>query len=231
MNAPAPLAHSSKTKLLDAALNVIRSKGYNATTLDDICAAAGVTKGSFFHHFSGKEDLALSAVKHWNDMTSGLFASKTDTSSVLQMPEVDTRLLALITDDIRDQLVADLQATGFEVLPEAAVVASAQYQKIVQMAGISNFSKFANLHGDVMLVGAGQLKPYLPYSAEAGKFAVPQKNLIKGWVTGMLITSSTAGGPTSTSTGGIYELPALEVALKISPPTVGRMNVATVSLR
>ena len=161
--------------------------------------------------------------------TSGLFASKTDTSSVLQMPDVDTRLLALIADDIRDQLVADLQASGFELVPEAAVVASAPYQKIVQMAGISNFSKFANLHGDIMLVGAGQLKPYLPYSAEAGKFAVPQKNLIKGWVTGLLVSSSTEGGPTSTSTGGIYELPALEVALakELNAHVVKAMYVVT----
>jgi len=33
----------AKTKLLDAALSVIRAKGYTATTVDDICQAAGVT--------------------------------------------------------------------------------------------------------------------------------------------------------------------------------------------
>ena len=35
--------HESKTKLLDAALHVIRAKGYAATTIDDICHKAGVT--------------------------------------------------------------------------------------------------------------------------------------------------------------------------------------------
>jgi TetR/AcrR family transcriptional repressor of nem operon len=34
----------SKTKFLDAALRVIRAKGYEATTLDDVCEAAGLTK-------------------------------------------------------------------------------------------------------------------------------------------------------------------------------------------
>ena len=72
MNAQA--LHSSKTKLLDAALTVIRTKGYSATTVDDICHSAGVTKGSFFHHFKSKDELALAAAEHFSDMADGLFA-------------------------------------------------------------------------------------------------------------------------------------------------------------
>jgi TetR/AcrR family transcriptional repressor of nem operon len=67
--------HESKTKLLDAALHVIRAKGYAATTVDDICHQAGVTKGSFFHHFKSKDELALGAAAYWGTMTNGLFAA------------------------------------------------------------------------------------------------------------------------------------------------------------
>ncbi len=56
-------------------LKVVRTKGYTATRIDDICAEAGLTKGSFFHHFKSKEDLALAAVAHWDASTSGLFAA------------------------------------------------------------------------------------------------------------------------------------------------------------
>lgn len=63
----------SKTKLLNAALLVIRAKGYTATRIEDICAEADVTKGSFFHHFKSKDDLALAAVAHWDEVTGGLF--------------------------------------------------------------------------------------------------------------------------------------------------------------
>jgi TetR/AcrR family transcriptional repressor of nem operon len=71
-----PVAHhDAKTKLLDAALHVIRTRGYAATTVETICSEAGVTKGSFFHHFKSKDDLALNATTHWEAMTEGFFAT------------------------------------------------------------------------------------------------------------------------------------------------------------
>ena len=66
---------STRTKILDAALHVLRAKGYSATTVDDICRHAGVTKGGFFHYFKGKEDLALAAAEHFGAMAASLFAT------------------------------------------------------------------------------------------------------------------------------------------------------------
>ena len=66
---------SARDKLLEAALTVIRQKGYAATTVDDLCAAAGVTKGAFFHHFASKEELGAAAAHYWSEMTGALFAS------------------------------------------------------------------------------------------------------------------------------------------------------------
>lgn len=63
----------SRQKIIDSALNVIREKGYEATTVDELCAAAGVTKGAFFHHFKSKEDLAVSAADYWSVMTGEFF--------------------------------------------------------------------------------------------------------------------------------------------------------------
>ena len=66
--------HQSKTRILDAAVQVIRAKGYSAMTIDDVCLAAGLTKGSFFHHFKNKEELALAAAGHFAAMADSLFA-------------------------------------------------------------------------------------------------------------------------------------------------------------
>jgi len=68
-----PVQHASKTRILDAALHVFRSKGYAGSTIDDICHEARLTKGSFFHHFSGKDDLALAAAAHFSDGADKLF--------------------------------------------------------------------------------------------------------------------------------------------------------------
>jgi TetR/AcrR family transcriptional repressor of nem operon len=65
----------ARQKLLDAAMAVIREKGYVATTVDELCARAGVAKGSFFHHFPDKEALAVAAANYWSETTSALFAS------------------------------------------------------------------------------------------------------------------------------------------------------------
>ncbi len=66
-------ATATRTKLLDAARDVIRAKGYAATTVDDICSEAGVTKGGFFHHFASKEQLAKAALEQFGAMASQLF--------------------------------------------------------------------------------------------------------------------------------------------------------------
>lgn len=55
----------TKQKLLDSGIKLMRVNGYNATTVDDICAEAGVTKGGFFHYFKSKEDLAKAAVERF----------------------------------------------------------------------------------------------------------------------------------------------------------------------
>ena len=71
---PAGASADTRNKLLDAANDLIRLKGYAATTVDDLCRAAGLTKGSFFHHFSNKEALGVAAAHHFGDNAAALFA-------------------------------------------------------------------------------------------------------------------------------------------------------------
>jgi TetR/AcrR family transcriptional regulator, transcriptional repressor for nem operon len=65
---------TAREKILDAAFKLVRTRGFAATTVDDLCAAAGVTKGAFFHHFDSKEAMGVAVAEHWSNVTSALFA-------------------------------------------------------------------------------------------------------------------------------------------------------------
>jgi TetR/AcrR family transcriptional repressor of nem operon len=71
--AKADAADASRQKLLVAADHVIRSKGFSAARVEDICAAAGLTKGAFFHHFESKEACAIAAAAHFAARADALF--------------------------------------------------------------------------------------------------------------------------------------------------------------
>ena len=58
-----PERGDARTRLLEAARDEIRRRGFSATTVDELCRAAGVTKGAFFHHFDSKEALGVAAAK------------------------------------------------------------------------------------------------------------------------------------------------------------------------
>ena len=66
---------SARDKLLEAAVRLVRTQGFSATGVEQLCAEAGVTKGAFFHHFASKEQLGIAAAQYWSTSTSEFFAS------------------------------------------------------------------------------------------------------------------------------------------------------------
>lgn len=57
---------ATRQNLIAVATDLIRRNGYMATTVDEICARAGVTKGAFFHHFETKDRLAEACLEQWD---------------------------------------------------------------------------------------------------------------------------------------------------------------------
>jgi len=62
MNAP-----DTRTLLLETALDLIWNSNYNSVGVNEICKQAGVTKGSFYHHFESKAQLFCEATNHYWD--------------------------------------------------------------------------------------------------------------------------------------------------------------------
>lgn len=52
-------AMETRKKIYDTAVNLLSEKGYDNTTVDDICNASGVAKGSFYHYFKKKSDIIV----------------------------------------------------------------------------------------------------------------------------------------------------------------------------
>lgn len=59
----APSTVDTKQKLIDTALELLWKNSYGSVSVDDICKASNVKKGSFYHFFPSKMDLALAAME------------------------------------------------------------------------------------------------------------------------------------------------------------------------
>jgi len=162
----------ARSKLLDAALTVIRTKGYSATTVDELCAAAGVTKGAFFHHFKSKDELAVAAADHWSQITGALFAAAPyhDHARPLDrvLGYVDFRK-ALLQGDVPEFtcLVGTMVQEAYETVPAIrdacdrsisghAATLEADIQAIIDSRGLSPdwTAKSLALHTQAVLQGA-----------------------------------------------------------------------------
>jgi TetR/AcrR family transcriptional regulator, transcriptional repressor for nem operon len=63
----------TRDRLITAAIALIFSRGYANVGVQELCEAAGVKKGSFYHFFPSKRDLALAALeRHWRTYRAGI---------------------------------------------------------------------------------------------------------------------------------------------------------------
>lgn len=65
----------TKARLLNAAQALMLAKGFAATTVDDICGKAQLTKGSFFHYFRSKDELGKQLLERFCAQGERLHAS------------------------------------------------------------------------------------------------------------------------------------------------------------
>ncbi len=98
--APAPPRLTAKTKLIEAAFGLVRRQGWSATSVDQLCAAAGVTKGAFFHHFPSKEALGVAAATAWTE------SAKTRIFDVIEARKIADPLAKLLAHiDFRGAMI------------------------------------------------------------------------------------------------------------------------------
>jgi TetR/AcrR family transcriptional regulator, transcriptional repressor for nem operon len=66
--------------------------GYAKTTIDDVIAAAGVTKGSFYFHFSSKEELGYAVIENASNFILGSMRESLDRQDLGPQERIETML-------------------------------------------------------------------------------------------------------------------------------------------
>jgi AcrR family transcriptional regulator len=104
-------------ELLEAALVVFSERGYHDASLDDVAAAAGVTKGAIYHYFDTKAELLLHAIEHHQSRGYEQLETSLPDSSAPATVRVRALLRKAFTsnDDANRAILVMLQAAAREV--------------------------------------------------------------------------------------------------------------------
>ena len=82
----------TRARLVEAALHLFSTSGYEHATVDDISQAAGYSKGAYYFHFSTKDDILLELLRIWAEGRNAVLAA--EASDGARSPESIERMLA-----------------------------------------------------------------------------------------------------------------------------------------
>jgi len=95
----------TRTRILNIAQEAVLAKGFGATSIEEIVAAAEITKGGFFYHFSDKNALALALIQRYIQVEDQILddlerRARQLTDDPLQMYLVSLKLLEELLHDM-----------------------------------------------------------------------------------------------------------------------------------
>ena len=148
-------SEETRATILDAAVRRFSISGYDAASVDDICAEAGVSKGAFYHHFPTKQSIFLALMQGWLttiDLGMGAVRAETVPETLIQMTDLLPGIFAAAEDRLPMFLEFWLQASRDETVWKAVIAPYRHYQE-----------HFAKLIDDG--ITEGSLKPTDPQVA------------------------------------------------------------------
>ena len=122
-----------KTDWLDLGLAVLAKDGPSAIRIDTLCAKAKRTKGSFYHHFSGRDDFVAALMVYWEQKLTQAVIDETETST-----DTVAKLIALngITADLDMGIEAALRRWAGTDANVAAAVAAVDKRRVDYVASL-----------------------------------------------------------------------------------------------
>jgi AcrR family transcriptional regulator len=125
-------SEETRTKIMAAAVKLFSTRGFSAAAVDDICKAAGISKGAFYHHFESKQALFLALLDSWlQAVDNAIEASqdKTAPETFTQMTEAFPYIFESAGEALPMFLEFWLQASRDKKIWEASVAPYRRYHK------------------------------------------------------------------------------------------------------
>ncbi len=125
-------SEETRSKIIESAIKLFSSRGFNAASVDDICSDAGISKGAFYHHFESKQALFLALLDGWlQTIDNAVEASKDKTApeTFMQMTEAFPYIFASAGNHLPMFMEFWLQASRDEKIWQAAIAPYRRYQK------------------------------------------------------------------------------------------------------
>jgi AcrR family transcriptional regulator len=126
-----PRSKETKAQILSTAYQLFSQSGYDATSVADICQAAGVSKGAFYYHFPTKQAVFLELLEYWLvELDLALKRSSQDTQSVPEAIErmAGTAAILLQSEKANLSIILEFWRQAYRD-PAIWQIASAPYQR------------------------------------------------------------------------------------------------------
>ena len=125
-------SEETQARILEAAVKQFSVSGYNKASVDSICAAAGISKGAFYHHFKTKQDVFLALLDGWlQTFDQAIEASKDRPvpETFQMMTESSPYFFQSASDNLPMFLEFLLQASRDETVWQASIAPYRRYHK------------------------------------------------------------------------------------------------------
>jgi AcrR family transcriptional regulator len=125
-------SEETRARILEASIKLFSNRGYNAASVDEICAEAGVSKGAFYHHFESKQALFLALLDGWLKTIDNAIESakdKTVPETFMQITEAFPYIFESAGDHLPMFLEFSLQASRDDEIWQASIAPYRRYHK------------------------------------------------------------------------------------------------------
>ena len=167
-------SEATRSHIIQAAVSLFARYGYNPTGVAEICSAAGVSKGAFYHHFSSKQSVFLAIFSEWMDRLDCEIQNSRQVAA--SIPEAIEKMLGLL--EMVFQLAGGYLPMFLEFWSQAS------HDPLVWQVVIEPYQRYRSYFSSLIQEGIseGTIKPVDPQVAASTLVSLALGLLLQGLI-------------------------------------------------